>query len=249
MFRYSYGHLEQNKNLTFSGVISVANYIDIEIRKRFANEVAFKDLTITLKGKNRHLMRSVTGKLSPDKVSALMDQSRAGKTTFLSALTGKAQGCTMTVEENLWFSARCRLAADLPKPEKVLVVEGVIKSLGLQPVRNSLVGTVEKMFDDLILLAKVGLTVYHGSGIIKTNTSTGLTTKQLAVRWMLPNGYYVPLDMLSTVERISTSSGESSTHGESAKVLHRKDNILPACKATVERIQDTSRRLSDFIAC
>lgn len=38
----------------------------------------------------------------------------------------------------------CRLAADLPKPEKVLVVERVIESLGLQHIRDSLVGTVEK---------------------------------------------------------------------------------------------------------
>lgn len=38
----------------------------------------------------------------------------------------------------------CRLSADLPKPEKVLVVERVIECLGLQNVRDSLVGTVEK---------------------------------------------------------------------------------------------------------
>ncbi|PHT26291.1 hypothetical protein CQW23_34094 [Capsicum baccatum] len=37
-----------------------------------------------------------------------------------------------------------QLASDLPKPEKVLVVERVIEYLGLQPVRDSLVGTVEK---------------------------------------------------------------------------------------------------------
>ena len=37
-----------------------------------------------------------------------------------------------------------RLAADLPKADKVLVVERVIESLGLQAVRDSLVGTVEK---------------------------------------------------------------------------------------------------------
>lgn len=37
-----------------------------------------------------------------------------------------------------------RLPADLQKPEKVLVVERVIESLGLQHVRDSLVGTVEK---------------------------------------------------------------------------------------------------------
>ncbi|KAF2578567.1 hypothetical protein F2Q68_00000970 [Brassica cretica] len=101
MFRYAYGQIEkekamqeQNKNLTFSGVISMAN--DIEIRKRPTIEVAFKDLTITLKGKNKHLMRCVTGKLSPGRVSAVMGPSGAGKTTFLTALTGKAAGCTMT---------------------------------------------------------------------------------------------------------------------------------------------------------
>ena len=37
-----------------------------------------------------------------------------------------------------------RLSADLSKPEKVLVVERVIEFLGLQSVRNALVGTVEK---------------------------------------------------------------------------------------------------------
>lgn len=37
-----------------------------------------------------------------------------------------------------------RLAADLPKADKVLIIERVIESLGLQGVRDSLVGTVEK---------------------------------------------------------------------------------------------------------
>ncbi|GMJ15445.1 ATP-binding cassette G28 [Hibiscus trionum] len=351
MFRYAYGQIEkekalqeQNKNLTFSGVISMAHEVDTIIRKRFTIEVTFKDLTITLKGKNIPLMRCVTGKFSPGRVSAVMGPSGAGKTTFLSALTGKAPGCIMTgtvqingkegsiqaykkiigfvpqddivhgnltVEENLWFSARCRLAANLPKQEKVLVVERVIESLGLQAVRDSLVGTVEKrgisggqkkrvnvglemvmepsllildeptsgldssssqlllralrrealegvnicmvvhqpsytlyrMFDDLVLLAKGGLTVYHGpvkkaeeyfaglginlpdranppdyfidvlEGIIKLNTGTGLTVKQLPVRWMLHNGYPVPMDMLNSMEGMSAQSGGSG-HGD-----------------------------------
>ncbi|KAM1807000.1 hypothetical protein ACFX11_030067 [Malus domestica] len=351
IFKYAYGQIEkekalqeQNANLTFSGVIQMAN--DIEISKRPPIEVAFKDLTLTLKGKNKHLMRCVTGKISPGRVSAVMGPSGAGKTTFLSALVGKVRGCTMsgmilvngkmesihcykkiigfvpqddivhgnlTVEENLWFSARCRLSADLLKPEKVLVVERVIESLGLQAVRDSLVGTVEKrgisggqrkrvnvglemvmepsllildeptsgldssssnlllkalrrealegvnicmvvhqpsytlfkMFDDLILLAKGGLTVYHGSvkkveeyfaslgitvpervnppdyfidileGIVKPNTTTGVTYKQLPVRWMLHNGYPVPMDMLQSVDGMAASAGESSAHGGS----------------------------------
>lgn len=81
------------------------------------------------------------------------------------------------------------------------------------------------MFDDLILLAKGGLTVYHGSvkkveeyfaglgitvpdrvnppdhfidileGIVKPTSSAAADHKQLPVRWMLHNGYPVPLDM------------------------------------------------------
>ncbi|KAL2323214.1 hypothetical protein Fmac_027593 [Flemingia macrophylla] len=182
ILRYAYGQIEKekaqqekNKNLTFSGVISMATEGDV--RTRPVIEVAFKDLTLTLKGKRKHLLRCVTGKLMPGRVSAVMGPSGAGKTTFLSALAGKARGCTMTgsilingksesihcyqkiigfvpqddivhgnltVEENLRFSARCRLSADMPKPDKVLIVERVIESLGLQAVRDSLVGTVEK---------------------------------------------------------------------------------------------------------
>lgn len=146
MFRYAYGQIEkekalqeQNENLTLSGVLSISG--DLEIRKRPPIEIVFKDLTITLKGKNKHLMRCVTGKLHPGNVSAVMGPSGAGKTTFLSAVLGKSPGCNvhgtvlvngknepiqafkkiigfvpqddivhgnLTVEENLWFSARCR---------------------------------------------------------------------------------------------------------------------------------------------
>ncbi|KAL0407094.1 UNVERIFIED_CONTAM: ABC transporter G family member 28 [Sesamum latifolium] len=201
----------------------------------------------------------------------------------------------LTVEENIWFSANCRLSADLPKADKVLVVERVIESLGLQPVRDSLVGTVEKrgisggqrkrvnvglelvmepsllfldeptsgldssssqlllralkrealegvnicmvvhqprMFDDLILLAKGGLTVYHGAvkdvedyfaqlglvvperinppdyfidvleGMVKPSTSSGVTYEELPLRWMLHKGYPVPPDMQSNLSAV-----------------------------------------------
>ncbi|XP_058769011.1 putative white-brown complex homolog protein 30 [Vicia villosa] len=182
ILRYAYGQIEKEKaqqdknNLTFSGVISMAADGE-EVRSRPEIEVAFKDLTLTLKGKKKHVMRCVTGKIMPGRVSAVMGPSGAGKTTFLSALAGKIRGCTMTgsilingkpesihcyqkiigyvpqddivhgnltVEENLRFSARCRLSDDLPKPDKVLIVERVIETLGLQAIRDSLVGTVEK---------------------------------------------------------------------------------------------------------
>ncbi|PNY06939.1 ABC transporter G family member 28-like protein [Trifolium pratense] len=183
ILRYAYGQIEKEKaqqekqnNLTFSGVISMAAEGE-EIRSRPEIEVAFKDLTLTLKGKRKHVLRCVTGKIMPGRVSAVMGPSGAGKTTFLSALAGKIRGCTMTgsilvngkpesihcyqkiigyvpqddivhgnltVEENLRFSARCRLSDDMPKPDKVLIVERVIETLGLQAIRDSLVGTVER---------------------------------------------------------------------------------------------------------
>lgn len=213
IFKYAYGQIEkekameqQNKNLTFSGVISMATEEDIRTRPTI--EIAFKDLTLTLKGSKKKLLRSVTGKLMPGRVAAVMGPSGAGKTTFLSAIAGKATGCettgmilingkiepiraykkiigfvpqddivhgNLTVQENLWFNARCRhvyrfldykihyssasklrlrclahillcsrLSADVSKADKVLVVERVIESLGLQAVRDSLVGTVEQ---------------------------------------------------------------------------------------------------------
>lgn len=102
--------------------------------------------------------------------------------------------------------------------------------------------TLFKMFDDFILLAKGGLTVYHGpvnkveeyfssigivvpdrvnppdyyidilEGIVKLPPSSGVNYKQLPVRWMLHNGYPVPMDMLQTIEGMATP-GEGSAHG------------------------------------
>nr|GFB74665.1 ABC transporter G family member 28-like [Tanacetum cinerariifolium] len=60
IFQYAYGQIEKEKaleqqksNLSFSGVISMATDPNIRIRPRI--EVSFKDLTITLKGKKKHL--------------------------------------------------------------------------------------------------------------------------------------------------------------------------------------------------
>ncbi|CAL0299695.1 unnamed protein product [Lupinus luteus] len=348
MFKYAYAQLEkekaqqqENTSLTFSGVIKMAT--NTEKRKRPLIEISFKDLTLTLKAQNKHILRCVTGKIKPGRITAVMGPSGAGKTTFLSSLAGKAFGClvtgsilindrnesihsfkkiigfvpqddivhgNLTVEENLWFSAQCRLSADLSKPDRVLVVERVIEFLGLQSVRNSLVGTVEnrgvsggqrkrvnvglemvmepsllildeptsgldsassqlllralrrealegvnicmvvhqpsyalfQMFDDLILLGKGGLTVYHGSamkveeyfsglginiperinppdyfidileGIIVPGGSSGLSYKELPVRWMLHNGYPIPHDMRQHAEQFDTSLSVNSAN-------------------------------------
>lgn len=85
------------------------------------------------------------------------------------------------------------------------------------------------MFDDLVLLAKGGLTVYHGpakkveeyfsglgiivpervnppdhyidilEGVVTLNASSSVSYKGLPVRWMLHKGYSVPSDMLQNV--------------------------------------------------
>ncbi|GAB2276784.1 ABC transporter G member 24 [Dionaea muscipula] len=348
IFQYAYAQIEKeksreakNENLTFSRVISMA--ATCEIRQRPLIEVTFKDLTLTLKGKRKCLLKSLTGKITPGHIAAVMGPSGAGKTTFLSALAGKATGCTrgglillngdpesihsyrkiigfvpqddivhgdLTVEENLWFSARCRLSADLRKADRVLIVERVIGNLGLHEVRDSLVGTVEKrgisggqrkrvnvglemvmepsllfldeptsgldssssrlllqalrheaqagvnicmvvhqpsyalfqMFDDLILLAKGGLMVYHGpvrnvekyfgdlgiyvperinppdyyidilEGLVEP--ITGFNYKELPLIWMVENGYTVPKDMQSNAAVLAMSATVGSDAGE-----------------------------------
>lgn len=308
IFNYAYGQIEkekamqQNQNLTFSGVISMA--VNTEVRKRPKIEIAFRDLTLTLKGKGKHLLRCVTGKIMPGRITAVMGPSGAGKTTFLNALAGKAHGCkitgsilvngkpdsihsykkiigfvpqddivhgNLTVEENLWFSAKCRLPANMLKQDRVLVVERVIESLGLQAVRSSLVGTVEKRgisggqrkrvnvglemvmepsvlildeptsgldssssqlllralrretiegvnvsmvvhqpsyslfqaFDDLILLAKGGLTVYHGSVRKVEEYFSGLGI--VVPERVNPPDYFI--DVLEGMVKPTTSSG------------------------------------------
>ncbi|CAI9759755.1 unnamed protein product [Fraxinus pennsylvanica] len=383
IFKYAYSQLEkekaqqqQNKNLTFSGVISMA--MNDDTRKRPLIEIAFRDLTVSLKGKNKNLLRSVTGKIRPGRITAVMGPSGAGKTTFLSALAGKTVGCmvtgtilvngksvsihsyrrivgfvpqddivhgNLTVEENLWFSARCRLSADLQKADKVLIVERIIDSLGLQAVRGSLVGTVEKrgisggqrkrvnvgvelvmepsvlfldeptsgldssssqlllralrrealegvnicmvvhqpsytlfqMFDDLVLLAKGGLTVYHGpvrkveeyftglginvpdrvnppdyfidilEGMIKTSSSSSVSYRELPVRWMLHNGYPIPLDMRNNMAELPISPAKinlgDDTHfpGSVTEEQSFAGEVWQDMKCNVERKRDMIR--------
>lgn len=92
------------------------------------------------------------------------------------------------------------------------------------------------MFDDLILLAKGGLIVYHGpvrkveeyfaglgicvpervnppdyfidilEGLIKTSSGSGVNYEDLPVRWMLHNGYPIPPDMRTDSNGTSTSA-------------------------------------------
>lgn len=102
IFTYAYAQLEkekaqqqENKNLTFSGVLKMATDTEKKSKRPFI-EISFKDLTLTLKAQNKHILRNVTGKIKPGRITAVMGPSGAGKTTFLSALAGKAFGCLVT---------------------------------------------------------------------------------------------------------------------------------------------------------
>lgn len=98
------------------------------------------------------------------------------------------------------------------------------------------------MFDDFILLAKGGLTVYHGpvkkveeyfsglgivvpervnppdyyidilEGIVKPSANATVKFKELPLRWMLHNGYPVPPDMLDSAG-VAPASVDDSTDG------------------------------------
>ncbi|GAQ81712.1 ABC transporter G family [Klebsormidium nitens] len=51
---------------------------------------------------------------------------------------------SLTVEENIWFSASYRLPAHASRQQRSEIVEHVLRTLGLQGVRHSLVGSVER---------------------------------------------------------------------------------------------------------
>jgi len=145
-FRNAFAQIEKEKSRehqsespTLSQIVSMAT--GRQTRKRPLLEVSFKDLTVQLKQKRKYLLRCLNGKIVPGRITAVMGPSGAGKTSFLSALTGQTTGCSatgfifingesepissyrkitgfipqddivhgnLTVEENLWFSARCR---------------------------------------------------------------------------------------------------------------------------------------------
>ncbi|KAK4279654.1 hypothetical protein QN277_011396 [Acacia crassicarpa] len=247
----------------------------------------------------------------------------------------------LTVEENLWFNANCRLPAESLKADKVVVIERVIEFLGLHSVRSSLVGTVEqrgisggqrkrvnvglemvmepsllildeptsgldsassqlllralrrealegvnvcmvvhqpshtlfKMFDDLVLLAKGGLTVYHGSvnrveeyfaglgifiperinppdyfidileGVINPSGSSRVKHDELAVRWMLHNGYSVPPDMQKSnmASRLLNPVNETNNDAAANDELSFTGELWKDVKGNIEMHQDKLR--------
>lgn len=116
------------------------------------------------------------------------------------------------------------------------------------------------MFDDLILLAKGGLTVYHGpvkkveeyfssfgitvpdrenppdyyidilEGMLKPS---GVNASQLPVRWMLHNGYQVPADMLECFEKMKASGEDNGVEPS------RSGEVWSDVKCNVEVTKDS----------
>ncbi|XVE59028.1 hypothetical protein DITRI_Ditri05aG0011900 [Diplodiscus trichospermus] len=208
MFRYAYGQIEkqkalqeENKNVTFSGVISMANDIDIRIRKRLTVEVAFKVLTINLKGKNRHLMRSVTGNYLLIKFQPLWVQ--------LGLEKQPCEGfCSWdnVEEENLWGSKkRINVGLEMVMEPSLLILD--------EPTSGLYSSSSQLPLKALRREALEGVTI--------------CTVVHQPI-WMLHNGYPVPMDMLSTVEGMSALSGEIQLMERVHMVLDRKDGLAVA---------------------
>lgn len=109
------------------------------------------------------------------------------------------------------------------------------------------------MFDDLILLAKGGLTAYHGpvkkveeyfsgiginvpdrvnppdyyidilEGIVKPSVSSGLNYKQLPIKWMQHNGYVIPPDMLDLLGADSSADKSTKSSTETDETASESD--------------------------
>ncbi|KAI3987297.1 hypothetical protein MKX01_003047 [Papaver californicum] len=225
IFKYVYGKIEKekaqqhgDKHLTFSEVIEMATKMQV-IMTGPVIEISFRELTLTLKGKNKYLMRCVTGKIRPGRVSAVMGPSGAGKTTFLNALAGKATGC---------------------KKAGLILINGKNESIHSY--------SLFKMFDDLILLAKGGLTVYHGPvknveeyfaglGVIVPDRgvvpSTSIDMKQLPLRWMLHNGYPIPRDM-----QLDAAETECNVDVDGTEVRSYAGDLWEDVKSNAEIQQD-----------
>lgn len=124
-----------------------------------------------------------------------------------------------------------------------------------------------KMFDDLILLAKGGLMVYHGSirqvegyfgglginvpervnppdyyidlleGLLEPSQSSNLNYKDLPLRWMLHNGYTVPEDMQSRAAELGTPQRGESS-GSGSELQSFTEELWQDLRSNVERRRD-----------
>ncbi|RCV32844.1 hypothetical protein SETIT_7G035300v2 [Setaria italica] len=165
---------QENKNLTFTGVIDMVKDQQKEITRPLLKVefrdltlmLGKKKLLRSINGELRPgrvtavmgpsgagkttFLNAVTGKVNGYKMtgSVLVNGKNVNIRSYKKIIGFVPQDDivhgNLTVEENLWFSAKCRLSARMKHRDKVLIVERVIDSLDLQGIRTSLVGTVEK---------------------------------------------------------------------------------------------------------
>lgn len=125
-----------------------------------------------------------------------------------------------------------------------------------------------KMFDDLILLAKGGLTVYHGpvkrveeyfaglginvpefvnppdhfidvlEDIVKPSSSSGISSRDLPVQWMLHNGYVVPPDMQQNLAGLPIFSSRGTLHNQVDS-----DDMFEEQSFAIDVLQDMRRNV------
>lgn len=129
------------------------------------------------------------------------------------------------------------------------------------------------MFDDLILLAKGGLIAYLGpvkkveeyfsglgiivpdrvnppdhfidilEGIVKPSVSSGISYKQIPVKWMQHKGYIIPQDMLILLDGNDYSRGETSRNPSNSSGTEIEDSSVVGAvwgdiKCIVEKKKD-----------
>ncbi|RWW26685.1 hypothetical protein GW17_00008921, partial [Ensete ventricosum] len=143
------------KDIAVKHAVGIQNQISRTFSRKISNKLQERYKVL---GLSRQLSDASTSDIEElsilGHVTAVMGPSGAGKTTFLTALAGKTSGCQMTgliqycglltIQLTVGVFPLFRLSADMSKVNRVLIVERTIESLGLQAVRNSLVGTVEK---------------------------------------------------------------------------------------------------------
>eukprot|EP00397_Hematodinium_sp_SG-2012_P005963 GEMP01005988.1.p1 GENE.GEMP01005988.1~~GEMP01005988.1.p1 ORF type:complete len:506 (+),score=101.33 GEMP01005988.1:319-1836(+) len=136
--------------------------------------VTFENLSLTLNSDGLKVLDNVTGELLAGTFAAVMGPSGGGKTSFLNAISGRANYgvvsgniCangqlnaiamfptligfvpqddilhdTLTVYQNLYFSAMLRLPASMSHDQKLRMIDDVLLVLELEHIKHRVVGS------------------------------------------------------------------------------------------------------------
>ncbi|KAH0886318.1 hypothetical protein HID58_062414 [Brassica napus] len=128
------------------------------VRKIAGASIAWKDLTVTMKGKRRYsdkVLKSSNGYALPGTMTVIMGPAKSGKSTLLRALAGRLTPSakmygdgyaerktqligSLTVREFLYYSSLLQLPGFLC--QKRSVVEDAIQAMSLSDYANKLIG-------------------------------------------------------------------------------------------------------------